>query len=407
MNPLSLLVAALPVGFRRLVRGPLGRLPRKAIPTAILAMTGMLFGVFSPQAAESVDGFTAGAASWLSNDGWILVEQADGQVVYRGEGSGDTFSRHRTLTLGTSWRIEVDVRFRRYFSDNNTRAVAGFALFPAVDAGVQLEANLSHRTNNSVQLDGQWFNVDTRTWPNVLLAEWSPSRSPVYRMQLTRSAGSSRLVLRVTGGDGFSYRGETAVIPADVLNRQKVPGLRVNSGQVEYDNFRLIQPFSLPPAPVVISAPTNLTVFSGQPASFRVAATDSRPLTYQWRRGTVRLAGATNETFTIAKATPSFFGGYSVEISNGETSTVTTPALLTVVGGYFRPSAVSRTNDPNLAGFTVEVLAPTGAEFLLQRSADLANWTEVARAVGTGVASEFTFPAATKEAGANFRLLFH
>lgn len=369
-------------------------------------MSGMLPGVFSSQAAESVDGFTAGASSWLSNDGWILVEQADGQVVYRGEGTGDTFTRHRTLTLGTSWRIEVDVRFRRYFSDSNTRAVAGFALFPALDAGVQLEANLSHRTNNSVQLDGQWFNVDTRTWPNVLLAEWSPSRSPVYRMQLTRSAGSSRLVLRVTGGDGFSYRGETAVIPADVLNRQKVPGLRVNSGQVEYDNFRLIQPFSLPPAPVVVSAPTNLTVFSGQPATFRVAATDSRPLTYQWWRGTVKVAGATNETYTIAKAIPALVGAYAVEVSNGESSTLTAPAQLAVIRGYLRPTGASRTNDPGLAGFAVEVLAPTGMEFLLQRSADLASWQEVVRAVGTGLAAEITVPTATNEAGANFRLLF-
>ncbi|MCW5558983.1 MAG: immunoglobulin domain-containing protein, partial [Verrucomicrobiae bacterium] len=352
------------------------------------------------------DDFSSGAAAWRANDGWILVEKADGQVVFRGDQTGDAFAKLLSSTMGASWRIEVDVTFRRYDGDNSSRALAGFALFPALDSGVQLEANLEHWTPSGVQHGTQWFNVDTWSWRNVLFAGRTASSSPSYRMKLTRPAGSDRLIFQVTDTNGFSYRGETAPIPVEVLDRQKVPGLRVNSGQVEFDNFRLIQPFTLPPPPVLVSQPTNVTVFNGLPVTLRVVATDPRPLTYQWRRGVARLQNATNATYTIAKATATVAGSYTVEVSNGENVSTTQPALVTVLNGYLRPAASHRTNDPARTGFTLDLLAPTGAEFVLERSADLTQWTEALRAVGTGLPVEFTDLAATNRPHLTYRLLF-
>ena len=78
---------------------------------------------FCTKAANVSDDFSAGVGSWVSSPGWILVEQAGGQYVYRGDSTGDTFAQNGLLNLGSSWRLEVDVRFRRYYADNKARGL--------------------------------------------------------------------------------------------------------------------------------------------------------------------------------------------------------------------------------------------------------------------------------------------
>lgn len=358
------------------------------------------------RAADISDDFNGGVGSWQTSPGWVLVEQADGQTVFRGDSNGDTFAQYGLVNLGSSWRLEVDLRFRRYYSDNNNRGVAAFALFPSLGSGVQLEANLAHRTNNTVQLDVQWFNPGNGVWSNVLFADWTASRSPAYRIQLTRSAGSDRLIFKVTGTNGFSYRSETAVIPPAVLDRLKVSGLRVNSARVEFDNLHLVTPYTLPPPPTITAHPEGRSVITGTAVTFRVAATDALPLTYQWRRGAVKLADGTNHTYTLPKVTPLQAGAYTVVVSNGETSVTSTPATLTVIGATFRPTAAARTNGFTGEGFGLEITAPTGTGFLLQQSLDLANWLEVTNAIGTGSPVEFLIPGATNHPNASYRILF-
>ncbi len=53
-------------------------------------------------------------------------------------------------------------------------------------------------------------------------------------------------------------------------------------------------------APVIGTQPVALSVTSGQPATFSVAATGTGTLTYQWRRNGFDLPGATTATYSIA-----------------------------------------------------------------------------------------------------------
>jgi hypothetical protein len=63
--------------------------------------------------------------------------------------------------------------------------------------------------------------------------------------------------------------------------------------------------FSTSPVPATITEqPVATTVNAGQPASLTVAAFGSAPLTYQWRRNGVDIAGATNSSLSFTQTTP-------------------------------------------------------------------------------------------------------
>jgi len=353
---------------------------------------------------DVVDDFSASAGSWLTSPGWILVEKADGQTVFRGEGTGDTFARHRTLRLGTSWRIEVDVRFRRYFADGNNRALAAFALFPSLDSGVQLEANLGHRTNSSVQFDTQWFNPSNGTWRNVLQTAWRPNPAAVYRMHLHRAPGADRLVLKAVGTNGSQFIAESSPFPIEVLDRMQVPGLRVNSGQIEFDNFRLVSPYTPPAPPVIQVQPQGQTVLIGSAVRLSVEASGSGPLSYQWFKGVAPIAGATNAIYALGKALLGNAGNFSVQVSNGESFSLSQVASLKVMDAWLRPAAAVRNGGPIGDRFPLEVRAPVGTAFEVQHTLDFSAWTNVTQSVGTGLPVELSVPVGAEVRAGFFRL---
>ena len=84
--------------------------------------------------------------------------------------------------------------------------------------------------------------------------------------------------------------------------------------------------------PVIFTQPQNMAVLEGQTATFSVDATGA-PLSYQWRRNGVPIAGATAASYTTPALTIAADNGatYSVVITNGVPGTVTSGmATLTV-----------------------------------------------------------------------------
>jgi len=51
-------------------------------------------------------------------------------------------------------------------------------------------------------------------------------------------------------------------------------------------------------APTITAPPANQTVTSGQTASFTVLAAGTAPLSYQWQKNSVNIAGATAASYT-------------------------------------------------------------------------------------------------------------
>ncbi len=84
-------------------------------------------------------------------------------------------------------------------------------------------------------------------------------------------------------------------------------------------------------APSITADPTNQTVAEGQPAAFQVDAVGSPPLTYQWQRNTVNIAGANSLTYTIPSVTMADSGArFRCVVSNAFGTATSNEATLIV-----------------------------------------------------------------------------
>ena len=96
-------------------------------------------------------------------------------------------------------------------------------------------------------------------------------------------------------------------------------------------------------APVITTQPQSISVAEGSPASFTVTASGSQPLSYQWRKNTINISGATNSTYTIPAVTTGDAGNYSVVVSNSAGSATSNDAILTVTPANQLPTATITT----------------------------------------------------------------
>ncbi|MEI2725481.1 MAG: immunoglobulin domain-containing protein [Verrucomicrobiota bacterium] len=97
-------------------------------------------------------------------------------------------------------------------------------------------------------------------------------------------------------------------------------------------------------APIVTQQPLPVTVFLGQPLSLTVGVDGTEPLRYQWVNTSTNIAGATNQTFSVASGQISQNGMYYVAISNAYGSTVSAPVQVTVIGPGILRSDITFTN---------------------------------------------------------------
>ncbi|MBK6444239.1 MAG: PQQ-dependent sugar dehydrogenase [Bacteroidetes bacterium] len=83
-------------------------------------------------------------------------------------------------------------------------------------------------------------------------------------------------------------------------------------------------------APQITSQPQSITVAQGNPATFTVTVTGTAPITYQWKKGTVIIGGATSSVYTIPTVVPGDAGTYTVTASNAAGTATSSGAVLTV-----------------------------------------------------------------------------
>ena len=83
--------------------------------------------------------------------------------------------------------------------------------------------------------------------------------------------------------------------------------------------------------PAITIQPASQTVGAGQPATFTVSASGSAPLSYQWQRGGVDLAGETAASYTLASAQLADNGAqFRCVVTNAYGSATSNAAALTV-----------------------------------------------------------------------------
>lgn len=82
---------------------------------------------------------------------------------------------------------------------------------------------------------------------------------------------------------------------------------------------------------MITSQPFGKSVTVGQTAWFGVTATGDAPLSYQWRKNGVNIAGATSSSYTTPATVAADNGSlYSVVVTNGSGSVTSNNAKLTV-----------------------------------------------------------------------------
>lgn len=120
--------------------------------------------------------------------------------------------------------------------------------------------------------------------------------------------------------------GVGSLVDIDVGNDGALYYLQRNAGG---EIFRVTYSGAVPPT--ISAHPDNLTVPSGQSASFSVVASGPTPLNYQWLRNGVEISGATASTYTLSPVGPTDNGAvFSVRVSNAYGSVVSATATLTV-----------------------------------------------------------------------------
>jgi hypothetical protein len=76
--------------------------------------------------------------------------------------------------------------------------------------------------------------------------------------------------------------------------------------------------------------PTQVTVFSGQTATFSAVVSGTGPFTYQWQLNGVNISGATGATYSINNVSSSNAGTYTVVATNSYGSVISSGGVLTV-----------------------------------------------------------------------------
>jgi len=123
-------------------------------------------------------------------------------------------------------------------------------------------------------------------------------------------------------------------------------------------------------APVITTAPAAVTTTVGGRATFSVAATSSAPMTYQWRKNDVAIAGAVGASLTINPVGAADAGTYSVVVTNSAGSTASSGAVLSVAVGVTSRLANLSVRTPLGVGrnFIVGFVMNGGAKPILLRA---------------------------------------
>src|SRR6266403_738703 len=142
-------------------------------------------------------------------------------------------------------------------------------------------------------------------------------------------------------------------------------------------------------APTITTAPVNQTVTAGQTASFAVVAAGTAPLSYQWQKNGVNIAGAISASYTTAVTTTSDSGStFAVAVSNTAGTVTSAAATLTVNAAAVAPTITTAPVNQTVTAGATAASYPTAVTTTSDSGSTF-------RAVVTNTAGTVTSAAAT------------
>jgi autotransporter-associated beta strand protein len=268
------------------------------------------------------------AGSVTSNPAELLVRSAP-RIVTQPVSAGVVLSAGTTLSVGASGHAPLAYQWRK-----NGVAVAGataatLTLASAVEASAGVYdvvvsnmagtatsqtatvtvhtplTILTHPAAASVVLGGSAFLSASVSGSEPVTYQWRKDGAPI-----AGATGNAFSLASVTALDAGSYS-VVATNPAGSVTTSAA-------------NLTVGSPV------VLLTQPVSLGVVPGTGATFSVAATGTAPLSYQWRKNSLAIPGATGASYTIGSAQPLDGGSYDVVVANVVGPVTSSGAMLTV-----------------------------------------------------------------------------
>ena len=156
-------------------------------------------------------------------------------------------------------------------------------------------------------------------------------------------------------------------------------------------------------APSITTQPSNQTVTLGQTAAFTVTASGTAPLSYQWRKNTTNISGATAASYTTpATSSADNATKFDVVVSNSAGSITSAQATLTVNAAPVAPTITTQpVNQTVTAGQTATFsVAASGTAPLSYQ------WQMNGSNISAATAATYTTPVtAVANSGEQFRVV--
>jgi hypothetical protein len=203
--------------------------------------------------------------------------------------------------------------------------------------------------------------------PNVLVAgeydvyQWHPylaNASASAPHVINYNGGSTTVYAnQQTNAGKWSLLGRFNFAVGTAGNIQVLDSVAEPSAVAVVDGVKLAY-VGMPTAPVITGQPQSASILPGQTVSFSVTATGSSPLAHQWRFNGTDISGATSSALTLAPALATNAGTYSVWVTNGYGTALSSNAVLGVlVATTAGDNTFSQTNVPVLASNLIAIAA--------------------------------------------------
>ncbi len=279
--------------------------------------------------------------------------------------------------------------FQVWFDPNSSGSVTG-TLTVATDAGVSQQVALSGTAMpapQQISVNPTSLNLGTVTVGSTGTGTVAVS-----------NIGGSNLTISLIGVSSGPFGVSGITTPSTI-----VPGASVtlnltysptivgsNSGAITITSNDPLNPTSTislggtataaPVAPTITTQPGNQTVTAGQTATFTVIAAGTAPLTYQWQKNGVNIAGATSSSYTTPATTTSDSGStFRVVVTNTAGTVTSASATLTVNAA---PAPAIQVN-PTAINFGNDVVGTTLSQILIIKNTGTATLT-ISQITATG-----------------------
>ena len=309
-------------------------------------------GAYSVSVANAA-GATASANAMLTvttPSSPVLVTQPSSQTVPAG--SSVTLS----VTAAGSGQLQYQWKKEGIALAAQTSATFSVSSATALDAGnYSVSVSNSSGTTNSANAT---VTVTATMAPSITSGPINTTVSAGSRATLTVSASGSTPLSFQWRRNGINLSGQTSAIL--VLNNCTSADAGSYSVQVSNSmgsqtsaDATLTVTGAVAQAPGVAVNPVSQTVSAGANVTLFVTATGSGPLSFQWKRNGVDLAGETSAALQINSATSANAGDYAVVVSNDTGTAASATATITIAASSAPSIAVGPISQTTTASGTV------------------------------------------------------